>query len=116
VVITSSESGQRLLVTVWFYCVSGFEEEQINASYTDGQQSHGFASSVVNCGTTRVPMGLPMYKVSHTVCVAIFVCLFVDSLWYVTHGSVVIINDVNRSFQETATNAPQPDQNTDGEI
>jgi hypothetical protein len=35
-VITSSESGQRLLVTIWFYCVSGF------------------ATSVVNCGTTRV--------------------------------------------------------------
>jgi hypothetical protein len=40
-VITSSESGQRLLVTI-FYCVSGF------------------ATSVVNCGTTRVPKGLPM--------------------------------------------------------
>jgi hypothetical protein len=38
-VITSSESGQRLLVTIWLYCVSGFEEEHINASYTDGQQS-----------------------------------------------------------------------------
>jgi hypothetical protein len=41
-VITSSESGQRLLVTIWFYCVSGF------------------ATSVVNCGTIRVPKGLPM--------------------------------------------------------
>jgi hypothetical protein len=41
-VITSSESGQRLLVTIWFYCASGF------------------ATSVVNCGTTRVPKGLPM--------------------------------------------------------
>jgi hypothetical protein len=40
--ITSSEFGQRLLVTMWFYCVSGF------------------ATSVVNCGTTRVPKGLPM--------------------------------------------------------
>jgi hypothetical protein len=40
--ITSSEFGQRLLVTIWFYCVSGF------------------ATSVVNCGTTRVPKGLPM--------------------------------------------------------
>jgi hypothetical protein len=37
-----SEFGQRLLVTIWFYCVSGF------------------ATSVVNCGTTRVPKGLPM--------------------------------------------------------
>jgi hypothetical protein len=37
-----SEFGQRLLVTIWFYCVSGF------------------ATSVVNCSTTRVPMGLPM--------------------------------------------------------
>jgi hypothetical protein len=41
-VITSSGSVQRLLVTIWFYCVSGF------------------ATSVVNCGTTRVPKGLPM--------------------------------------------------------
>jgi hypothetical protein len=40
-VITSSEFGQRLLVTIWFYCVSGF------------------ATSEVNCGTTRVPKGLP---------------------------------------------------------
>jgi hypothetical protein len=36
--VTSSASGQRLLVTVCFYCVNGF------------------ATSVVNCGTTRVLM------------------------------------------------------------